>query len=87
MLFFSRTTRWVLAPLADRLEQPDQASTPLSSNHPLLRRILAGDVLEFKRQPPLVDEFEPAFAPAQRFDFHGFKLPFRCRHPPAPEPQ
>nr|WP_017478883.1 PAS domain-containing protein [Pseudomonas sp. PAMC 26793] len=42
MLFFSRTTRWVLAPLADRLEQPDQASTPLSSNHPLLRRILAG---------------------------------------------
>ena len=42
MLFFSRTTRWVLAPLADRLEQPDQASTPLSSNNPLLRRILAG---------------------------------------------
>jgi PAS domain S-box-containing protein len=42
MLFFSRTTRWVLAPLADRLELPDQASTPLSSNHPLLRRILAG---------------------------------------------
>ncbi len=42
MLFFSRTTRWVLAPLADRLEQPDQASTPLSSNQPLLRRILAG---------------------------------------------
>ncbi|QXH69604.1 methyl-accepting chemotaxis protein [Pseudomonas asgharzadehiana] len=42
MLFFSRTTRWVLAPLADRLDQPDQANTPLSSNHPLLRRILAG---------------------------------------------
>lgn len=42
MLFFSRTTRWVLASLADRLEQPDQASTPLSSNNPLLLRILAG---------------------------------------------
>ena len=42
MLFFSRTTRWVLAPLADRLEQPDQTSTPLSSNNPILRRILAG---------------------------------------------
>ncbi|SEI14154.1 methyl-accepting chemotaxis sensory transducer with Pas/Pac sensor [Pseudomonas asplenii] len=42
MLFFSRTTRWVLAPLANRLEQPDQANTPLSSNNPLLRRILAG---------------------------------------------
>ncbi|NUT88673.1 PAS domain-containing protein [Pseudomonas corrugata] len=41
MLFFSRPTRWVLVPLADRLEQPDQASTPLSSNNPLLRRILA----------------------------------------------
>lgn len=42
MLFFSRTTLRVLAPLADRLEQPDQANTPLSSNNPLLRRILAG---------------------------------------------
>ncbi|BDB20713.1 methyl-accepting chemotaxis protein [Pseudomonas sp. CYM-20-01] len=42
MLFFSRTHRWVLTPLADRLEQPDQASTPLSSNNPILRRILAG---------------------------------------------
>ncbi|RDS91749.1 chemotaxis protein [Pseudomonas fluorescens] len=42
MLFFSRTTRWVLAPLADRLEQPDQTNTPLSSNNPILRRILAG---------------------------------------------
>jgi len=42
MLFFSRTTRWVLAPLAERLEQPDQPSTPLSSNNPLLRRILSG---------------------------------------------
>ncbi|AHC36112.1 MAG: PAS domain-containing protein [Pseudomonas sp.] len=42
MLFFSRTTRWVLAPLADRLDQPDQACTPLSSNNPLLRRILTG---------------------------------------------
>ena len=42
MLFFSRTTRWVLAPLADRLEQPDQTSTPLSSSNPILRRILAG---------------------------------------------
>nr|WP_053129603.1 PAS domain-containing protein [Pseudomonas sp. MIACH] len=42
MLFFSRTNRWVLAPLADRLDQPDQPSTPLSSNNPLLRRILAG---------------------------------------------
>lgn len=41
MLFFSRTTRCVLAPLADRLEQPDQPGTPLSSSHPLLRRILA----------------------------------------------
>jgi hypothetical protein len=39
-VFFSRTTHWVLAPLADRLDQPDQASTPLSSNNPLLRRIL-----------------------------------------------
>ncbi|PFG71891.1 methyl-accepting chemotaxis sensory transducer with Pas/Pac sensor [Pseudomonas poae] len=42
MLFFSRTNRWVLAPLADRLDEPDQASTPLSSSNPLLRRILAG---------------------------------------------
>jgi PAS domain-containing protein len=42
MLFFSRTTRWVLAPLAERLEQPDQPSMPLSSNNPLLRRILSG---------------------------------------------
>jgi PAS domain S-box-containing protein len=42
MHFFSRTTRWVLASLADKLEQPDQASTPLSSNNPLLRRIMAG---------------------------------------------
>lgn len=42
MFFFSRTTRWVLAPLADKLDQPDQASTPLSSSNPLLRRILAG---------------------------------------------
>ncbi len=42
MFFVSRTTRWVLAPLAERLEQPDQPSTPLSSNNPLLRRILAG---------------------------------------------
>ncbi|NEH54109.1 chemotaxis protein, partial [Rhizobium leguminosarum] len=41
MLFFSRTTRRVLAQLADRLEQPDQASTPLSSNNRLVRRILA----------------------------------------------
>ncbi|WP_335944755.1 methyl-accepting chemotaxis protein [Pseudomonas sp. G166] len=41
MLFTSRTTRWVLAQLADRLEQPDQASIPLSSNKPILRRILA----------------------------------------------
>ena len=41
MLFFNRTTRCVLAPLADRLEQPDQPGTPLSSSHPLLRRILA----------------------------------------------
>ena len=41
MLFFSRTSRWVLAPLADRLEQPDQTSAPLSSNNPILRRILA----------------------------------------------
>ncbi|MBN0978695.1 PAS domain-containing protein [Pseudomonas hygromyciniae] len=41
MLFFSRTTRWVLASLADRLEQPDKASTPLSSSNPLLRPILA----------------------------------------------
>nr|WP_269325500.1 PAS domain-containing methyl-accepting chemotaxis protein [Pseudomonas sp. Leaf59] len=42
MIFFNRTSRWVLAPLADRLDQPDQASTPLSSSNPLLRRILAG---------------------------------------------
>lgn len=42
MLFFSRTTRWVLTPLAERLEQPDQPSMPLSSNNPLLRRILSG---------------------------------------------
>jgi PAS domain-containing protein len=42
MLFFSRTTRWVLTLLADRLEQPDQASTPLASSNPLLRRLLAG---------------------------------------------
>ncbi len=42
MNFFNRTTRWVLAPLADRLELPDQDCTPLSSNNPLLRRILAG---------------------------------------------
>ncbi|MBM9489039.1 PAS domain-containing protein [Pseudomonas sp. ICBG1301] len=42
MLFFSRTARWVLAPLADRLEQPDQASAPVSSNNPLLRRLLTG---------------------------------------------
>ncbi len=41
MLFFNRTTRWVLAPLAERLDQPDQPGTPLSSNNPLLRRILA----------------------------------------------
>ena len=42
MLFFSRTTRWVLASLADRLEQPDQANPPLSSKNPLLRRLLMG---------------------------------------------
>lgn len=42
MLFFNRTSRWVLAPLADRLDRPDQPSAPLSSSHPLLRRILAG---------------------------------------------
>ena len=41
MLFFSRTTRWVLASLADRLEQPEKTSTPLSSSNPLVRRILA----------------------------------------------
>ncbi|NWF10418.1 PAS domain-containing methyl-accepting chemotaxis protein [Pseudomonas salomonii] len=41
MLFFSRTTRWALTLLADRLEQPDQASPPVSSNNRLLRRILA----------------------------------------------
>ncbi len=35
MLFFNRTTRWVLAPLAERLDQPDQPGTPLSSNNPL----------------------------------------------------
>ncbi|MCK6188504.1 methyl-accepting chemotaxis protein [Pseudomonas sp. EYE_354] len=51
MLFFRPTTRWVLAPLADRLEQPDQASTPLSSSNPLLRRILCGveQVLQERR--------------------------------------
>lgn len=32
----------MLAPLADRLDRPDQPSAPLSSSHPLLRRILAG---------------------------------------------
>ncbi|MFP3850806.1 PAS domain-containing methyl-accepting chemotaxis protein [Pseudomonas sp. W5-01] len=42
MIFFNRTSRLVLAPLADRLDQPDQASTPLSSSNPLLRRILEG---------------------------------------------
>jgi PAS domain-containing protein len=42
MLFFSRVTRRVLAPLADKLDHPDQASMPLSSNNPLLQRILAG---------------------------------------------
>ena len=42
MLFFNRTSRWVLAPLADRLDQPDQPSAPLSSRNPLLRRILTG---------------------------------------------
>ena len=42
MLFFNRTKRWVLAPLADRLDQPDQPSAPLSSRNPLLRRILTG---------------------------------------------
>ncbi|XKV47557.1 PAS domain-containing protein [Pseudomonas sp. nanlin1] len=41
MLFFSRSTRRVLAHLADRLEQPDQASRPLSSNNRLVRAILA----------------------------------------------
>ena len=42
MLFFNRTSRWVLAPLADRLDQPDQPGAPLSSRNPLLRRILTG---------------------------------------------
>ncbi len=42
MLFLNRTSRWVLAALADRLEQPDQLNTPLSSPNPLLQRILAG---------------------------------------------
>jgi len=42
MFFFNRTSRWVLAPLAERLDQPDQPSAPLSSSNPLLRRILAG---------------------------------------------
>ena len=51
MLFFSRTSRWVLAPLADRLEQPDQTSAPLSSNNPILRRILtsADQLLQERR--------------------------------------
>lgn len=31
-----------MAPLADRLDQPDQPSAPLSSRNPLLRRILTG---------------------------------------------
>lgn len=42
MLFFSRTTREVLAALADTLEQPDLSSPALSSNNPVLQRILAG---------------------------------------------
>jgi PAS domain-containing protein len=41
MIFLSRNTHAVLTQLASKLEQPDQASTPLSSNNPLLRRILA----------------------------------------------
>ncbi|QDR68708.1 methyl-accepting chemotaxis protein [Pseudomonas juntendi] len=52
MLLFNRTSRWVLAQLADRLEQPDQPSAPLSSANPLLRRILAGveRVLQERRE-------------------------------------
>ena len=42
MLFFNRTTRWILMPLADTLEQPDCVGAPLSSKNPLLRRILTG---------------------------------------------
>ena len=41
MLFFRRTTHRVLAQLADRLDQPGQASTPLSSNNRSVHRILA----------------------------------------------
>lgn len=42
MLFFNRTSRRVLAPLADRLDQPDQPGAPLSSRNPLLRRMFTG---------------------------------------------
>nr|WP_028694368.1 methyl-accepting chemotaxis protein [Pseudomonas cremoricolorata] len=42
MFLFTRTSRWVLAPLAEHLDDPDHARAPLSSRHPLLRRILAG---------------------------------------------
>lgn len=42
MHFFNRTTRWILMPLADTLEQPDCVGAPLSSKNPLLRRILTG---------------------------------------------
>lgn len=42
MFFFSRTTRWVLEPLAQKLEHPDLGSETLSSNYPVLRRILTG---------------------------------------------
>ena len=41
MLFFRRTTHRVLAQLADRLDQPGQASMPLSSNNRSVYRILA----------------------------------------------
>lgn len=42
MFLFSRTRRWVLAPLAERLDNPDHDLAPLSSANPLLRRILDG---------------------------------------------
>ena len=35
-----------------------------------LRRGLAGNVYEFEWQPPLIDEFQAAVAPAQGFYVH-----------------
>ncbi len=48
-----------------------------------LRRIIAGDIVEFKRQPPLVYQLQPTIVPAQGLHSHGFRSPFRCRRPPA----